>query len=410
MKKYLVRQEPFGFTFFDRKKLKHQFIKKNQLAKYLGKYGISRSEIGWLNFKRQDFRKDIIYSPIRIYYELTLMCNLYCHYCFNNSGKPRKKELTTKEVLESLDHLKENNVIELRFTGGEPTCHRDWFEIFNYAKKLGFCISCNTNAVFKDPIICQKFAQLELEQVTVSIDGNKKHHEFNRGKGSFDRAVRNLRLMRELGVTLRINTLVNKYSMNDAKFMLDLASQYADEINFFTIVFVGRGSHLELSDGVTLKDHFKMSQEIKQLKPKYPQLNVLHFAEVSKRTSVSEKIAKKFGLKIGHPSGSTTFNIASDGSYCCGGYAPYIDPSAVLGHIKTDDLFDVWQRNPRLEKIRDDGGKLILFCNKCKKYINEECQGSKYEIELNRLIHPEVKNPTCIYGNGPSLLSLNCEK
>jgi len=406
MKNYIARQEAFGFTFYERKKLRHKFFSKEKLSLYLKEKGIGGSEVEWLKFKCRNYRSDILYSPIRIYYELTLRCNLQCRYCFNNSGKPRPNELTTKEVLESLDQLKRNNVIDVRFTGGEPTCRDDWYEILTYAKKLGFCISCNTNAAYLDPSINEKFAKLDIEQVTVSVDGCKENHEYNRGKGSFDRTIKNLKIMHSLGITLRINVLVNKHSVDDAAFMLDLASKYTDEINFFTIVFIGRGSHLEHSDGVTVEDHLKMSQEIKKLKLNYPNLNILHFAEVSKKTSVNEDAGKKFGLKIGPPSGSTTLNITSSGGFCCGGYTPYISDDMILGNCKIDDLFGIWQKSKKLEKIRDDGGKLIHFCANCPKFKLDECQGSKYETELNRLIHSEVKNQTCIYGGGPSLLKI----
>jgi MoaA/NifB/PqqE/SkfB family radical SAM enzyme len=401
---YFIREEPFGYTFFDKKKLRHQFLGKKELESVLKEKLISNKEIEWLKIKRKDCRKDIIYSPIRIYYELTLACDLSCRYCFNSSGRPRKNELTTKQVLKNLDNLRENNVMDIRFTGGELTCRKDWYEILKYAKDLNFAVSCNTNAAFHDKKICKKFANLGLEQVTVSIDGNEEHHDFNRGKGVYKRTITNLKLMHDLGVRLRINTLVNKYSMNDVKHMLDLASKYTDEINFFVIVFIGRGDHLESSDGVSVEDHFKMSKEIKSLRKNYPNLNILHFAEVSRKTSVTEDVNKKFNLLIGPPSGFTTFNVMSHGGYCCGGYVPYIDSNLVIGNVKNNDIFDIWQKNKVLEKIRNDGGRLINFCNKCNKFKEGKCQGSKYEIELNRLVNPEVKNPTCIYGNGPSLL------
>jgi len=78
-----------------------------------------------------------------------------------------------------------------------------------------------------------------------------------------------------------------------------------------------------------------------------------------------------------------------------------------MGNVRTDDLFEVWQTNSKLEELRNGSGKLIMFCQKCPKFIDNTCQGSKYETELHRLLNPEVKNPTCIYGEGPSLLSFS---
>lgn len=406
MKKYALRYEPFGYTFFDKPQIRHQFLLKNELKKFLADKGVDKNDLEILKPKRKNYRKDILYAPIRIYYEITLGCNLHCRYCYNDSGKRRKNELTTEEIFKSCDHFKKHNVLELRFTGGELTCRHDWFEILKYAKELGFAVSCNTNAAYYNSKVCERFAELNLDQVTVSLDGGKKNHEMNRGKGTYDRTVDNIRRMHSLGVRLRINTLVNRYSVNDVEEVLKVASKYADEVNFFTIEFIGRGAHLESTDGVTVKDHHKMSQKIQKLKKNNPNLNILHFAQVSKKTSVNPQVAKKLGLKIGHPSGSTTFNVLSDGSYSRGGYIPYINRKFILGNVKTDDPFEVWQNNPFLEKMRDDGAELILFCEKCPLFISNECRGPKFETELNRYYYPEVKNPACIYGDGPSLLRL----
>jgi MoaA/NifB/PqqE/SkfB family radical SAM enzyme len=212
--------------------------------------------------------------------------------------------------------------------------------------------------------------------------------------------------MHNLGVNLRINTLINKYSINDVEFIIDIASKYVKEINFFTIVFLGRGFRAEDSDGVSIEEHLKMSKKIEKLKKKYKSLRILHFAEVSHTTSVNQKSKSKFLLEVGPPSGFTTFNVLSNGDYACGGYSPYISNELKLGNIKKENIFDIWQNNKVLEKIRNDSHKLILFCNSCEKFKNKQCQGSKYETELIRLINPEVKNPTCIFGEGPSLLEI----
>lgn len=100
-------------------------------------------------------------------------------YCFNDSGIPRPNELTTKEVLKSLEDLREANVLDVRFTGGEPFCRPDWYEIFKRAKQLGFAVSCNTNGVYRGNY-WEKLANLNLEQITLSIDGRQDSHEKNR--------------------------------------------------------------------------------------------------------------------------------------------------------------------------------------------------------------------------------------
>lgn len=409
-KDYILREEVFGYTFFDCKKLRHKFVKKADLGIFLKQNDLKEKDCFFIKLLDRNCRKDVLYGPIRIYYELTLKCNLNCRFCFNSSGHPRKNELSTVEVIKSLHDIKDAGVMDIRFTGGEFTSRDDWFEILSEAKKLGFAVSCNTNAAYYDSDISKKLASLKLEQITVSIDGSKKNHEINRGKNTFNRTIKNIKDLYKLGARLRFNTLVSKYSMNDVEYMVDLASKYTDEINFFTIVFIGRGKDHEGTDSVNKEEHSIMSEKINKLKPLYPNLNILHFSQVTKETSIREDLHSEYGLKMCSPSGATTLNVMSDGGIWCGGYVPYIDPTMCLGNIKTDNIFNVWQNNPILEKIRNDTGRLIEFCNSCEEYKNKRCQGSKYETELQRLLYPNTKNPWCIYGNGPSLLKLSLRK
>jgi len=403
--RYTVREEPFGYTLYDRTPLTSRFIKKDKLSEVFSKDSISAQNCVFLPTRRDDYRDDILYSPYRIYYELTLACNRRCQLCFNTSGEPRPDELTTTEVFDSLDSLREANVIDIRFTGGELTLRQDWSEIMEYAQKLGFVISCNTNAIFnQEPGIPEKFAELQLDQVTVSVDGNRESHDKNRGKGSFDQTLENIQRMHDLGVRLRINTLLTKNSLNDYEFVLELAKLYTDEVNFFIPLFVGRGSNREDEYSVTLEESARFSKRIEKLESDYPGLNILHFMKSTQLRSVDGKNSN-LDLLSGPPSGFTTFNLTSDGGIWGGGYVPYIDRRWNLGSIKKDDIFDIWQGSELVEKQRQQSMGLRNFCAECPAH-KTSCAETKWEIELNRQKHPDTNNHYCMHGNGKPLLDI----
>ncbi len=402
--RYTTREEPFGYTLYDRISLNGRFIEKDKLDATLSSEGIDPQDCIYLPARRSDYRHDILYSPLRVYYELTLSCNLHCRLCFNSSGKPRQNELSTKEVLKSLDSLREANIIDLRLTGGELTERPDWYEIVKQTKRLGFVVSCNTNAVFTQPETPEKFAELNIDQVTVSVDG-KAGHDKIRGRGNLDRTLANIQKMHTLGVRLRINTLLTKYSLKDYEFILKLASLYTDELNFFVPIFMGRGANHADTDSVTVEESAEFSRRIDELKPMYPGLNILHAMRSSKARSIDNNRLDKANLQPGPPSGFTTLNLTSDGSIWNGGYIPYIDTNLCLGNIKTDSIFDIWQGNGILEKQRKQAQALKAYCEACPVY-DISCPGTKYEIELNRLLNPTIKNYYCIYGSSPSLLEV----
>lgn len=404
-KPFSLRGEPFGFTLYDKARLRHKFVKRDELESTLSDAGVDIQDCDVLTAKRQDTRTDILYSPVRIYYETTLACNLHCKACFNDSGRPRPGELTTDQLIKSLHDLRAANVMDIRFTGGELTRRADWFLMLKTAKELGFGVSCNTDGIYNEPNVPEKFAQLDIDQVTISIDGNKEHHERNRGKGTFDKTLASIKRMSELGVKLRINTLISRASLGDARYMVDLASQYTSEINFFITRFVGRGRNFGLEELVIFDEFYQMSQEAEALRADYPNLNIIHFEGATIQNSSRGGEFERFGLKNGPPDGTTRFNVLSNGDLYAGGYIPYVDSSFRLGNIKTDDVVELWQHSPRLEEFRDSSRKLEAHCASCKEF-GKRCPGPNYELELLRKQNPEINNPYCFYGDGPSLLTL----
>ena len=398
--KYTVREELFGFTLYDHRTLTRKFFAKDQFETYLKKNKIT--EYIYLSAKHKDSRKDILYSPMRIYYEITLACNLRCKFCFNDSGKPRKNELTTKEVIDSLYSLRNDNVIDIRFTGGEITCRPDWHEILKTAKDLGFVASCNINATFADSKVAEKLASLNLDQITVSIDGTEEHHDKNRGRGSYKKTIQNLALLHKLGAKLRVNVLLTKLTLRDIEPLLNEVSKYITEINFFPVAFIGRGESLESEYSMTMEEFYEFKLRADKIRTRYPSLNLLTFCEATRRTSVNKKDEEEFGLKMGTPTVINNFNITSDGDLWAGGYLPYIDKSLKLGNIKRDSVYDVWQKNGILESLRNQAQKLKEFCYECKEN-GKRCPGSNFELEINRQLKPQSKNYYCIYGQGEPL-------
>ena len=296
------------------------------------------------------------------------------------------------------------NILDIRFSGGELTRRPDWYEILKEAKSLGFTVSCNTNGVYNDPTIIDKFVDLDLDQVTLSIDGKKESHEKNRGAGTFDKTVDSLKKLHERGVKLRINTLITKSSLDDLDYMAELASQYAMEINFFITRFIGRGCDLK-TEAASFEEFYVMSQHANEVRKKYPKLSLLHFEQATIQNSSRSGLYDRLGLRVGPPDGTTRFNLTSDGGLWAGGYMPYVDPTYRLGDIRRDDIFDIWQHSEKLDKFRTESAKLELYCQKCEKF-GTQCPGPNFELESFRKQHPGTPNPYCFYGDGPSLLSI----
>ena len=132
-------------------------------------------------------------------------CNLNCSYCFASQGKYHgERALMSFEVgKRALDFLVENSGsrrnLEVDFFGGEPLMNWDVVkELVKYARSIekehnkNFRFTLTTNGMLIDDDVIE-FANKEMSNVVLSLDGRKEIHDATRvdyaGNGSYDKIV-----------------------------------------------------------------------------------------------------------------------------------------------------------------------------------------------------------------------------
>ena len=132
-------------------------------------------------------------------------CNLNCEYCFASQGKYHgERAMMSLEVgKRALDFLIENSGsrknLEVDFFGGEPLMNFDVVKgMVEYARSIekehnkNFRFTLTTNGMLIDDDVI-KFANREMSNVVLSLDGRKEVHDRFRvdyaGNGSWDKIV-----------------------------------------------------------------------------------------------------------------------------------------------------------------------------------------------------------------------------
>src|SRR6202051_3154952 len=86
--------------------------------------------------------------PLAVLAELTHRCPLQCPYCSNPVELDRGgSELTTKEWKKVLSELAEIGVLQIHFSGGEPTARKDLVELVKHATEAGLYTHLMRSAV-----------------------------------------------------------------------------------------------------------------------------------------------------------------------------------------------------------------------------------------------------------------------
>lgn len=180
-------------------------------------------------------------APLIVWFEITRACNLSCRHCYVEAGKPRENELSTNEIFDALDQLKDAGVFALVLVGGEPMGRPDFFEILDYAHALGFVISIATNGMYVTQEVIDRLPREECV-VSVSVDGTTFHKEL-RVRSSWDDIKERLKLLRKNSIPTAIMSTQTDRNVNELHDILEFARE--NECFFGSTPFspIGRGRY-----------------------------------------------------------------------------------------------------------------------------------------------------------------------
>ena len=140
---------------------------------------------------------------------ITGRCNQKCTYCMWKHLRS-SDELDTAQVKDMVDQMKAAGVLLLSITGGEPLLRDDIGEIIRHVKRRGLVCKLNTNG----KLLEQKLDLLRpLDLLQISIDGPPAVHEILRGDSTAAHIPHTVKLVREAGIPLQVNTSLSRITI-----------------------------------------------------------------------------------------------------------------------------------------------------------------------------------------------------
>lgn len=176
-----------------------------------------------------------------IYFEITNACNLRCRTCLPSSGKPRKAELTSDQIVQTVYRLYELGAHSIFFSGGEPFIRPDCIEILERIGLLNIPMSLVTNGLLVDTVALDVIQRHNIA-VTVSVDGaDVKAHEFIRGKETFHHTLERLQAIVSTGTKVTMAITVTAQNFGQLYALAKLARQFGcSHVLFTEVVQSGR--------------------------------------------------------------------------------------------------------------------------------------------------------------------------
>jgi radical SAM protein with 4Fe4S-binding SPASM domain len=349
-----------------------------------------------------------------LFWETTIKCNLTCAHCRRlESDEAACNDLSTDQARNLIEQLAELGQSQpmmpvLVFSGGEPLCREDLFELVNIARQAGITSALATNGTLIDAKMAEQIKNSGIVRIAVSLDGAtaEVHNKLRRLQGSFERALEGVRQLRKKQMAVQINMTLTKHNAGQLEQLYELAKSLgAVAVHIFMLVPVGCGQVLAETDMLSPKQYEQKMLDICRLDSR---------GEIQMKVTCGphyERIIRQQGLhqqrnKPPHAKGSVPGRTGHRGSArgCLAGLGVLfvshqgdVFPCGYLpvecGNVLNQNLSEIWHSNPDLARMRNSGA-LEGKCGICGyREVCGGCRGRAYAATHNYM----AEEPFCAY-------------
>ncbi len=175
---------------------------------------------------------DQIYSAT---FEMTYACNESCVHCYAHYPglvlPPR--QLPFEVYRRTIDELAKLGCMHIALTGGDPFMHRDFPEVFFYARKRGFVCDVYTNglSLYDNQQMLERMAAAQPRAFFISLYGScpEVHDLVTCVPGSFVKTLHVVRRLRGLDVPVVLNVMLLSINHHDLPNIVRLAKELEAE-------------------------------------------------------------------------------------------------------------------------------------------------------------------------------------
>lgn len=295
--------------------------------------------------------------PVAGNFELTARCNFHCPMCYVHMTEEEIKntgssELTAKQWISLAEAAKDKGMVFALLTGGEPFVRKDFFEIYGAMKKMGLVVSINSNGSMLEGKVLDQLLKDPPARINISLYGGcNETYERMCGRPVFDKVLRNMDLLKENGVDVKMNLSITPYNCKDISEIYKIAEEHEIQVKASSYMYPPARLDKELEgygNRFSPKDSGKYSVAWDLLRFKEEEWKQRVETMGRLKAMEQEECSIDMDAGVGCRAGATTFWITWDGLMRPCGMMPY--PTA----YPLEQGFDAaWEQIRRdTEKIR----------------------------------------------------------
>jgi len=255
--------------------------------------------------------------------ELTFACDLNCFYCYNDLGSSGEP-LNLEEYEDLLGELAELQVMQLTLSGGEPLANHHFFDIGSCARELGFVVRIKSNGHALNEVLARRLRS-EVDPFL--------HDRQTRVTGSFQRLLRNVETMVDIGLRCKLNCTLTRWNEDEIEDLFALADRL--------------GVKLVINSTMTPRDNGDLTPL--ELVATDDGIRRLH-QQYRRRAGGEEARSECRELpSVSKICGAGSSTIAVDPF---GEVFPCVQWRRSLGNVRSFSIHEIWDQSPVLQDVR----------------------------------------------------------
>ena len=182
-------------------------------------------------------------TPFSGTFELTPVCNLDCKMCYVRLARQVQEKIAplanAERWLELAQEAKDAGMLYLLLTGGEPFLHPQIRQIMEGLHPMGLLISINSNGTMIDSETVAWLKNCPPLRINISLYGasDETYAELCGNPMGFTQTLNAIRLLKEAGISVKLNCSLTPYNAKDLPKMVDIAKQNDLTLQVATYMF-----------------------------------------------------------------------------------------------------------------------------------------------------------------------------
>ncbi len=166
--------------------------------------------------------------PLSLLCELTYRCNLQCPYCYNPLDLDGyRDEIDTATWQRVIAEAAQLGIVQLGFSGGEPTLRRDLAALIRTASERGLYTNLITQGTFLDDARIAELAGAGLDHIQISLQAPERElADRIAGTVVHERKLDAIARVQASGMALTLNCVLHRNNHDSIGEVIELAAAF----------------------------------------------------------------------------------------------------------------------------------------------------------------------------------------